>query len=109
MALVVSTNVVLQCVYLDFIVILFLQAITKEFDSRYIDGTIDSGGQYRLDVDVNTLTFTHHDLMSREHVLASRLTLLANQYQERKKLNVVEFHSEKVFNLPFFHLQLNGI
>lgn len=71
----------------------------KEFDSRYIDGTIDSGGQYRLDVDVNTLTFNHHELMSREHVLASRLTSLARQLEERKKLSVVEYHVEKVTRL----------
>jgi len=73
-----------------------LQAITKEFDSRYIDGTIDAGGQYRLDIDVNNLTFTHHELMSREHVLASRLAVLTSQYQERRKVNVVTYHVEKV-------------
>lgn len=73
-----------------------LQAIVREFDSRYIDGTMDSGGQYRLDVDINTLIFQHHELMSREHVLASRLSSLAHQYQERRLSNVVEYYSQKV-------------
>ena len=66
-----------------------------------------------MNVDVNMLTFTHHDLMSREHVLASRLSTLANQYQERKQANVVDYHTEKVQKLFFLqtciyiHVRLN--
>jgi coiled-coil and C2 domain-containing protein 2A len=68
----------------------------REFDSRYIDGVLDGAGQYQLDVDVNSVTFTHHHLFSREHVLASRLTQLFSNYTLRRNKNMVHFLTDKV-------------
>ncbi|XP_046545533.1 LOW QUALITY PROTEIN: coiled-coil and C2 domain-containing protein 2A-like [Haliotis rubra] len=71
-------------------------AIMREFDCRYIDGAIDGSGRYQLDVDINSITFTHHHLFSREHVLSQRLTELYRQYLIRKKKNITEFLIEKL-------------
>lgn len=68
----------------------------REFDSRYIDGVLDGGGNYQLDVDVNSVTFTHHHLFSREHVLATRLSQLYNQYSLRCNKNLAHFLTDKV-------------
>ena len=74
-----------------------LQAIVSEFDNRYIDGLGDEfGGRYQLDVDVNTLIFTHHSLFSKEHVLASRLRQMYDQYLKRKQKEVAQYLTEKV-------------
>lgn len=72
------------------------QPILREFDSRYIDGAIGAGGFYQLDVDINSVSFTHHHLFSREHVLANKLTLLYEEYLARNKRNITEFLTEKV-------------
>jgi coiled-coil and C2 domain-containing protein 2A len=54
------------------------------------------GSRYRLDVDVNTIVFTHHHLFSREHVKAAELTRLYDEYVSRLKKNAVEFLTGKV-------------
>lgn len=71
----------------------------KEFDSRFIDGAIDGSGQYQLDIDINSISFTHHHLFSREHVLAAKLTHLFEQYVVRRRKNMVGFLTEKVQNI----------
>ncbi|XP_013080825.2 coiled-coil and C2 domain-containing protein 2A-like isoform X2 [Biomphalaria glabrata] len=75
---------------------LFYKAILREFDSRYIDGAVDGGGFYQLDVDINSITFTHHHLFSREHVLANKLTSFYEEYLVRNKRNITEFLFEKL-------------
>lgn len=68
----------------------------REFDSRYIDGAIEGGGFYQLDVDINSISFTHHHLFSREHVLAYKLSSMYEEFLTRKKRNMTEFFIEKV-------------
>ena len=75
---------------------IILQAVMREFDSRYIDGVLDGAGQYQLDVDVNSITFTHHHLFSKEHVVAARLSQLFQQYTTRRQKNMVNFLTDKV-------------
>lgn len=74
----------------------YRKAIMHEFDSRYIDGSLDNAGYYQLDVDINSLSFSHHHLFSREHVLATRLSQLYEEYMDRQKKNMAEYLSEKV-------------
>lgn len=78
----------------------YRKAITKEFDSRYIDGSLEeqgSGlGRYQLDIDVNTVAFIHHHLFSREHALASRLTYLCRQHSLRRHRDIVTYLLEKL-------------
>ena len=58
---------------------------------------IDEGdAQYQLDVDLSTLTFTHHPLFSKEHVLASRLQQNYKQYTERRRKALSLHFSDKV-------------
>ena len=58
--------------------------------------TDEEEAQYQLDVDLSTLTFTHHPLFSKEHVLASRLHQHYKQYTERRR-KALSFHfSDKV-------------
>jgi len=56
------------------------------------------GGQYQLDVDVNTVVFWHHHLFSQEHVHASQITRLYEEYVSRKRKKTVEFLTGKVCN-----------
>ncbi|CAH1773716.1 unnamed protein product [Owenia fusiformis] len=74
----------------------YRKAITKEFDSRFIDGRSQSQGKYQLDVDINALTFSHHHLFSREHILATRLADLNQRYLTRNQQNLAEFFSGKL-------------
>ncbi|XP_059159082.1 coiled-coil and C2 domain-containing protein 2A-like isoform X2 [Physella acuta] len=74
----------------------FFNPIMREFDSRYIDGAIDGGGFYQLDVDINSISFTHHHLFSREHVLANKLTLFYEEYLVRSKRNITDFLVDKL-------------
>ena len=72
------------------------KAILKEFDIRLIDGSIEGAGRYQLDVDINTLTLSHHHLFSREHVLTARMTALYGQYAQRSKKKIATFLTDKV-------------
>ncbi|KAK7488454.1 hypothetical protein BaRGS_00020239, partial [Batillaria attramentaria] len=79
-----------------FLETVFKKAVMREFDSRYIDGVLDGSGNYQLDVDVNSVIFTHHHLFSREHVLAQRLTQLFSQYTLRCSKNMAHFLTDKL-------------
>nr|XP_061790325.1 coiled-coil and C2 domain-containing protein 2A-like [Nerophis lumbriciformis] len=56
-------------------------------------------GDYQLDVDVSGLIFSHHPLFSREHVLASRLAQLYDQYLNRQRNNLTEHLTDKLNGL----------
>jgi len=61
-----------------------------------------SGGQYQLDVDVNSIVFWHHHLFSQEHVYASQITRLYDDYVSRMRKRTVEFLAAKVFYFDIF-------
>ncbi|KAL3869795.1 hypothetical protein ACJMK2_042432 [Sinanodonta woodiana] len=84
----------------------FRHATMREYDTRYIDGAIEGGGHYQLDVDINSIVFSHHHLFSREHVLATRLMQLFEQYIIRKKKNMAEYLTEKLKALKNSSLHL---
>jgi len=54
------------------------------------------GNRYQIDVDVNTVILSHHHLFSHEHVLASELACLYEEYTARLKKNTVQFLTGKV-------------
>ncbi|XP_077862043.1 coiled-coil and C2 domain-containing protein 2A-like [Saccoglossus kowalevskii] len=74
----------------------YTKAYFVDFDSRFIDGFGESYGKFQLDVDVNAITFTHHSLFSKEHVLASRLQQLWTQYLLRNQKNMTDFLTDKL-------------
>jgi coiled-coil and C2 domain-containing protein 2A len=73
-----------------------LQPVLQEFDSRFIDGSVNAQGRYQLDLDLNQIRFQHHHLFSREHVLAARLTDQYTQYSGRQRRKAAEYLTEKV-------------
>jgi len=56
----------------------------------------DQYHHYQLDVDVNTVLFWHHHLFSLEHVHASQITRLYEEYVSRMRKKTVEFLTGKV-------------
>ncbi|XP_074640810.1 coiled-coil and C2 domain-containing protein 2A-like isoform X2 [Tubulanus polymorphus] len=79
-----------------FIETIYCKAQLKEFDSRYIDGRIDMLSKYQLDVDINSISFSHHHLFGRENVLAVRLTQLYDEHLQRTKKNLVSYLTERL-------------
>jgi len=75
----------------------YLQAILSDCDGRIINGLHDTEGHYQLDVDVNTIVFSHHHLFSREHVLSAKLNDMYQQYLARNKMKVANILTEKVY------------
>uniref|UniRef100_A0A3B3VB92 Coiled-coil and C2 domain containing 2A n=1 Tax=Poecilia latipinna TaxID=48699 RepID=A0A3B3VB92_9TELE len=71
-------------------------SFTSQYANLYIAGATDPEGDYQLDVDVSGLIFSHHPLFSREHVLASRLAQLYDQYLSRQQNNLAGHLTEKV-------------
>ena len=65
---------------------------------KHFFSTDEEAAHYQLDVDLSTLTFTHHPLFSKEHVLASRLQQYYKQYTERRRKAMSSHYSDKVFN-----------
>lgn len=84
----------------------WVKAHMEPFDGRFIDTTDDEAAHYQLDVDLSTLTFTHHPLFSKEHVLASRLQLSYRQYMERRKKALSAHYSDKLSALKIALQQL---
>lgn len=72
------------------------QALKSKYANLYIAGAADPEGDYQLDVDVSGLIFSHHPLFSREHVLASRLAQLYDQYLTRQHNNLTGNLTDKV-------------
>lgn len=54
------------------------------------------GGKYQLDVDVNTVNFSHHHLFSVEHVCSSQLTQLYQVYVSRLRKKASDFLTGKI-------------
>ena len=52
-----------------------------------------------MQIDLSSILFHHHHLMSKEHVLASRIGLLYNQYVDRRHKNYINFFTEKLTTL----------
>uniref|UniRef100_A0A3B3TX68 Coiled-coil and C2 domain containing 2A n=1 Tax=Poecilia latipinna TaxID=48699 RepID=A0A3B3TX68_9TELE len=74
----------------------YRKAMKSQYANLYIAGATDPEGDYQLDVDVSGLIFSHHPLFSREHVLASRLAQLYDQYLSRQQNNLAGHLTEKV-------------
>ncbi|KAL9987688.1 hypothetical protein ACROYT_G002035 [Oculina patagonica] len=78
----------------------------EPFDGKFINTTDEEAAQFQLDVDLSTLTFTHHPLFSKEHVLASRLQQFYKQYTERRRKALSSHFSDKLAALKIALQQL---
>ncbi|CAF1989494.1 unnamed protein product [Rotaria magnacalcarata] len=82
---------------------LFDPALGKEFYKAY---QIDSehgvasdpigADRYRLDLDLEKISFIHHHYMSIEHVLAMRMKQMYQHYTVRKQQRIVQQLSDKI-------------
>lgn len=68
----------------------------SDLDNKYICGAIDIEGQFILEVDVVSITFTHHPLFSKEHVVAEQLTELYQTHALRVEQKTEERLSGKL-------------
>ncbi|XP_034364578.1 coiled-coil and C2 domain-containing protein 2A isoform X5 [Arvicanthis niloticus] len=63
---------------------------------QHMIGSGDPSGNFQLDIDISGLIFTHHPCFSREHVLASKLAQLYDQYLARQQRNKTKFLTDKL-------------
>ncbi|XP_077389607.1 coiled-coil and C2 domain-containing protein 2A isoform X3 [Festucalex cinctus] len=77
----------------------YRKPVDSKRTQQYISNAADGGRAYQLDVDVSGLIFSHHPLFSREHVLASRLAQLFDQYLNRQRNNLAEHLTDKLNGL----------
>ena len=54
-----------------------------------------------LDMDINSISFSHHHLFSKEHVLASRLKELYQLYALKEENCIVDYLNERVRRFPY--------
>ncbi|KAE8629184.1 hypothetical protein XENTR_v10000389 [Xenopus tropicalis] len=74
---------------------IYVKAGPPKEENRYAVGS----GEYQLDIDISGIVFTHHPLFSREHVLASKLAQLYDQYLGRKQKNLSGLLTDKLHAL----------
>ncbi|XP_070555815.1 coiled-coil and C2 domain-containing protein 2A-like isoform X3 [Ptychodera flava] len=74
----------------------YKKAYVVDFDSRFIDGLGETYGSYQIDVDINSIIFSHHSLFSKEHVLAAKLQQLYSQYLMRSQKDATTFLTDKL-------------
>ncbi|XP_041483934.1 coiled-coil and C2 domain-containing protein 2A-like isoform X2 [Lytechinus variegatus] len=75
----------------------FRKAMIADTTNQGLD--FDSGlgdRQYQIDIDINTLVFTHHPYFSKEHVLESKLRQLYDQYLRRKQKDMAQYLTDKL-------------
>ncbi|KAM4809986.1 coiled-coil and C2 domain-containing protein 2A [Rhinophrynus dorsalis] len=77
----------------------FVKAIPPKHANQYALGSGGLDGEFQLDIDVSGVVFTHHPLFSREHVLASKLAQLYDQYLGRRQKNLSSLLTDKLHAL----------
>jgi len=62
--------------------LMWFQATIRDLENKYIVQPGDTGVEdhYLLEVEICSVSFSHHPLFSREHILAQRVTELYNKY-----------------------------
>jgi hypothetical protein len=78
--------------------LIFIQAYVLDNEGGLSNDPIGSD-RYRLDIDLGTVTFLHHHLMSTEHVLAMKMKQMYEHYVVRKQQRLVQQLSEKVCSI----------
>ena len=70
--------------------------MTSDIHQGYSFDSEASEGLFQIDVDINTLVFTHHPFFGKEHVLESRLRQQYDQYLKRKQKDMAQYLTDKV-------------
>ncbi|OBS73625.1 hypothetical protein A6R68_15837, partial [Neotoma lepida] len=74
---------------------LYKKAVKYVHSRQHMIGSGDPPGNFQLDIDISGLIFSHHPCFSREHVLASKLAQLYDQYLARQQRNKTKFLTDK--------------
>ncbi|CAF3514679.1 unnamed protein product [Adineta steineri] len=82
---------------------LFDPVLEREFYKAYkidsesgISSDPIGADRYRLDIDLGTITFIHHHLMSIEHVFAMKMKQMYEHYTVRTQQHIVQQLSDKI-------------
>ncbi|ERE90702.1 coiled-coil and C2 domain-containing protein 2A isoform 1 [Cricetulus griseus] len=75
---------------------LYKKAVKYVHSRQRMIGSGDPPGNFQLDIDISGLIFSHHPCFSREHVLASKLAQLYDQYLARQQRNKTQFLTDKL-------------
>ncbi|XP_040602973.1 coiled-coil and C2 domain-containing protein 2A isoform X3 [Mesocricetus auratus] len=75
---------------------LYKKAVKYVHSKQHMIGSGDPPGNFQLDIDILGLIFSHHPCFSREHVLASKLAQLYDQYLARQQRNKTKFLTDKL-------------
>ncbi|KAG8591451.1 hypothetical protein GDO81_000189 [Engystomops pustulosus] len=78
---------------------IYVKAVPSKKSHQYMVESSGLQGEFQLDIDISGIVFTHHPLFSREHVLASKLSQLYDQYLGRKQKNLSNLLSDKLHAL----------
>jgi len=60
--------------------------------------------KYRIDLDINQLSFSYHNLFSAEHILAFKLKSMFNHFVTSQEQNVIEILTARVSNIILKYL-----
>ncbi|XP_076825165.1 coiled-coil and C2 domain-containing protein 2A-like isoform X2 [Clavelina lepadiformis] len=74
------------------LVTIYTKACEEDAQSKYLKGSEEN----ELQIDIGTVVFHHHPLMSREHVLASNINRLYDEYLQKRQKNYVNFYTDKL-------------
>ncbi|KAM4708010.1 coiled-coil and C2 domain-containing protein 2A [Discoglossus pictus] len=78
---------------------IYMKALSQKNANQYNAESGGLQGEFQLDIDISGIIFSHHPLFSREHVLASKLAQLYDQYLGRRHKNLSSLLSEKLHAL----------
>ncbi|XP_071499381.1 coiled-coil and C2 domain-containing protein 2A-like [Diadema antillarum] len=75
---------------------IFRKAMTSDIHQGFSLDLDAAESVHQIDIDINTLVFTHHPFFSKEHVLASRLRQQYDQYLRRKQRDMAQYLTDKL-------------
>nr|CAB3228105.1 coiled-coil and C2 domain-containing protein 2A [Phallusia mammillata] len=70
----------------------YVKAYEYLVEGKYLQGSEEN----ELQVDIGTVIYHHHALMSREHVMASNLSQCYDEYIQKRHKNYVNFYIDKL-------------
>ena len=76
-----------------------IQMYVRSLSTSQVGKYIDDGHVHQLSVHVGQLSFTHHPLFTREHVLVAQINDLYSQYVFRQTHNLTEHLEDRLYSL----------
>nr|XP_018671326.2 coiled-coil and C2 domain-containing protein 2A isoform X3 [Ciona intestinalis] len=70
----------------------YVKAQPRAVEDKYLQVSDEN----ELQIDIGSINFIHHSLMSREHVLASNITMMYDEYRMIRHKNYITFYTDKL-------------